>query len=506
MSQQIHTVKSVKGKTAIPQYLVISFLTIFAIGAQYFSNLSYVLNQGVIQSGLHISSDHLLLPSILSNLAFALGVPLGPALTRKLGLRKNYLLFTLVFLCGSVIDMMSTGIVTLSIGRVIQGIGSGILFLTILPVSLRSFPNKIRNLFLFMIITGLFGASALGALCGSLSLYTDAWRWLFLLNVIASLLCFIIGYFRLPRQEEQVQEQSPLDKRAVVLLCSTILALAVPLCNLTHNGFSSIYVWPFLSIAILLLGLFIYVDLKAEAPLVPFRSLKSAKPVSGTIMAVVSHSSLIIAIAGINGFLLNNMDLSYLNLTYFYFWFLVGIIGSAILKTLLFDKFGAGVLGILGSLVVIYVSFQWRVIGTDISLPFLYFQIACLGCGVSMVLVSGALGTALAGDIHKASHRSATLHSIRNFIGATLSPFVGWLLLRQNTIHYQKIKGNLNVGDSSRQLEVGFKKSAILGAYHDLFTLLLILGIIMLIASGAKMITGKGRPLVKKEKQMLQSE
>lgn len=123
-----------------------------------------------------------------------------------------------------------------------------------------------------------------------------------------------------------------------------------------------------------------------------------------------------------------------------------------------------------------------------------------------MVLVSGALGTALAGDIHKASHRSATLHSIRNFIGATLSPFVGWLLLRQNTIHYQKIKGNLNVEDSSRQLEVGFKKSAILGAYHDLFTLLLILGIIMLIASGAKMITGKGRPLVKKEKQMLQNE
>lgn len=271
MSQQIHTVKSVKGKTAIPRYLVISFLTIFAIGAQYFSNISYVLNQGVIQSGLHISSDHLLLPSILSNLAFALGVPLGPALTRKLGLRKNYLLFTLVFLCGSVIDMMSTGIVTLSIGRVIQGIGSGILFLTILPVSLRSFPNKIRNLFLFMIITGLFGASALGALCGSLSLYTDAWRWLFLLNVIASLLCFIIGYFRLPRQEEQAQEQSPLDKRAVVLLCSTILALAVPLCNLTHSGFSSIYVWPFLSIAILLLGLFIYVDLKAETPLVPDR-------------------------------------------------------------------------------------------------------------------------------------------------------------------------------------------------------------------------------------------
>ncbi|UOQ48768.1 MFS transporter [Gracilibacillus caseinilyticus] len=498
MSQQLQRLEPTRNKMAIPPYLVISFLTIFAIGAQYFSNLSYVLNQGVIQNGLHISSDDLLLPSILSNLAFALGVPLGPVLTRQLGLRRNYLLFTLIFLCGSVIDVVSTGIVTLSIGRVVQGFGSGILFLTILPVSLRSFPNKIRNLFLLMIITGLFGASALGALCGSLSLYTDSWRWLFLFNVIASLLCFIIGYFGLPRQEETVQEQTRIDKKAVVLLCATILSFAVPLCRLTNEGFSSLYVWPFLGIGLLLLGLFIYVDQKAEAPLVPFRTLKAAKPVSGTIMAVVSHASLIIAIAGINGFLQHNMDLSYLHFVYFYAWFFVGIIGSAILKTLLYDKLGAGVLGMLGSLVVLYVSFQWMVIETDISLPFLYFQIACLGCGVSMVLVSGALGTALAGDIHQASMRSATLHSIRNFIGATLSPLVGWLLLRQNTIHYQEIKQHVNVEEASSQLEGTVKKSAILGAYHDLFTILFILGFIMFVASVVKMTTGKGRALVQK--------
>lgn len=506
MSQQIHTSALVKNKIAIPQYLIISFLTIFAIGAQYFSNLSYVLNQGVIQEELHISSEDILLPSVLSNLAFALGVPLGPVLTGKLGLRKNYLLFTFMFLCGSVIDLMSTGIVTLIIGRVIQGLGSGILFLTILPVSLRAFPNKIRNLFLFMIITGLFGASALGALCGSISLYTDAWRWLFLLNVIASLLCFIIGFFGLPRQEEPVQEQRKVDKKAVVLFSSTILTLALPLCHLSPHGFSSIYVWPFLIIALLLLGLFVHVDLKAEAPLVPFRTLKAAKPVSGTIMAVVSHASLIIAIAGINGFLQHNMELPYLNLTYFYFWFFIGIIGSAIVKTLLFDKLGAGILGMLGSVVMIYVSIQWRGIEPDIPLPFLYLQIALLGFGVSMVLVSGALGTALAGDIHKASKRSATLHSIRNFAGALLSPFVGWLLLRQNTFHYQEIKQNLNIESPPKQLELSVKKSAILGAYHDLFTLLLILGLIMLVASVVKMMTGKGRSLVKKEKQILQNE
>ncbi|MEI0739299.1 hypothetical protein VQ056_26360 [Paenibacillus sp. JTLBN-2024] len=75
----------------LPPYLIISILTIFAIGPQYFINLSYIMNQAIIQNGLDLGSNDLLLPSTLSNIAFALGVPLGPAFTRKWGLRSNYL-------------------------------------------------------------------------------------------------------------------------------------------------------------------------------------------------------------------------------------------------------------------------------------------------------------------------------------------------------------------------------------------------------------------------------
>ena len=69
------------------------------------------------------------------------------------------------------------------------------LFLTILPVKLISFPNKVRNLFLFFVISGLFGASAIGAVFGSLSLSADAWRWVFILNICSPVLCLVIGFF-----------------------------------------------------------------------------------------------------------------------------------------------------------------------------------------------------------------------------------------------------------------------------------------------------------------------
>ena len=530
MSRQINTAASETEKVAVPQYLVISILTILAIGSQYFSNLSYTLNQGIIQNGLGLSSNHLLIPSTLSNLAFALGVPLGPVLTRKFGLRKNYLTFVFIFLCGSIISAISPGLIILIVGRIIQGLSAGMLFLTILPVSLRSFPNAIRNTFLFMVITGLFGSSAIGALFGSISLRADAWRWLFVLNVIASICCLIIGFWGLPKHEEPVHDHSPVDKTGVFLLSLLMIVLAFPLCNLLEKGFTSLYVWPFLLVGLCLLLLFIYVDVKAETPIVPFRTLKAPKPISGTIMAVASHVSLIVAIAGINGFLRNNLNLPFLYLSHFYFWFFVGIVFTAIFKTLFYDKWGAGVLGIMGSLIVLFISIKWRVIGPETTLSLLYFQVACLGAGISMTLVSGALGTALAGDIHQASMRSVTLHSIRNFIGAVISPVIGWFLTRQNAQNYEDIRGQVDPNSSefkwemtklirslmgkhlslsdakstaAYELVANSKKSAILGAYHDLFTLLLVLSIIMLIGSIGKTLTGKGRSLVQKQKRVL---
>jgi len=525
MSQQVNTSASESEKVAVPQYLIISILTIFAIGSQYFSNLSYILNQGIIQNGLQLGSNSLLLPSTLSNLGFAFGVPLGPVLTRKFGLRKNYLLFILIFLLGSIIAVLTEDLVFLIIGRVIQGISAGVLFLTILPASLKSFPNKIRNTFLLMIITGLFGASALGALFGAVSLQADAWRWLFVLNVAASVLCLLVGFFGLPKQEHQ-EKHVPPDKTGILLWTVMVAVLAIPLCNLVEKGFTSIYVWPFLLVATILLCLFIIVDLKAESPLVPFRTLKASKPISGTIMAVASHLALVFALAGINGFLRNNLDLPFLYLSHFYFWFFIGIVLTAVLKTILYDKLGAGTLGIVGSIAVIYVSFQWRTIDSAITVHELYFQVACLGAGVSMVLVGGALGTALAGDIHQASMRSVTLHSIRNFIGAIVSPFIAWFLTKENAINYEKIRWSMQSDSSEFKLEmanwtrrlmaegnslaeakslasyeliVHAKKSAILGAYHNLFTILLVLGVIMLVASIGKFATGKGRSLVQKQ-------
>jgi DHA2 family multidrug resistance protein len=526
MNQPNHTTTSDTKNINIPKYLIISILTIFSIGPQYFLNASYILNQIVIQNRFSVDSHEMLLPSIVSNLAFTLCVPIGPIIARKYGLRNSYLTFILIFLCGSIINALSPQLTMLIIGRMIQGLSAGALFLTILPVSLISFPNKIRNQFLLLAIGGLFGSSAVGAFFGSLSLSIDAWRWLFVINIYSSLLCLLIGYAVLPKHQPQQHHNLSIDKWGALLLSLAMIILVIPLINLQEMGFSSGYVWPFFLMDTFLLAMFLTIDLYAENPLVPIRSLLAAKPIFGTIMAVSSNVALIVALAGINGFLRSIIDTPFDNLAYFYVWFFVGIMASAVLSTLLYDKLGPGTLGFIGSLAVIFVAIQWRVIGEEASLTTLYMQIFCLGGGVSMTLISGALGTALAGDIHKAPMRSVSLHFIRNFISTIVAPVLGWFLYRQIAIYYENIRGQISEGDlavtmkmteltqqffysglstaeakelASYSLMMMIKKVSLTGAYHDLFTTLLLLGVIMMIASIGKAVTGKGRSLVQKE-------
>ncbi|CAH0164307.1 Quinolone resistance protein NorB [Peribacillus sp. Bi96] len=517
-------------KPLLPEYVLMSILTLFSFGPQYFTSLSYILNQMVIQNGLNLSTQVMLLPSICSNLAFSLGLPFGRILPMKYGTRKIYLTFIFIFIGGTIINILSWGIIPLTIGRSLQGLGAGVLFLTILPHSLRSYPNKVRNLFLLFAIGGLFGCSAVGAFFGSLSLSISEWRWIFLLNILSSLICLVIGFRILPKKKPELNSGAKLNMKGILLFTLLIMDLIFPLYNLQENGFTSNQVWPFLVIALLLGVLFIAVEVNAVDPLIPIRSLWSAKTVSGTIMAISAHIALIVAIAGANGFLRNILDPPFIYLTYFYFWFFVGFLASGVVCTLLYDKWGAGRLGMVGSIIIIIVSIQWRAIGTQASLTAINVQMACIGVGISMVLISGALGTALAGDIHKATLRSTSLHSMRNLIGAIAAPVLGWFAYRMHAIHYEDVRGEislLNPQTNSEMAElvrsyinngqtlteaksmayysmvVNSQKGALLGAYHDLFTILLILGIIMLLASIGKTVTGKGRSLVQKEQHIL---
>ncbi|WIV17455.1 MFS transporter [Paenibacillus polygoni] len=475
MSQSNHEAITNPKKLSIPKYIIMSILTIFSIGPQYFLNLSYTVGQSVIQNGLHLSTQEMLIPSSLSSLAFAIGIPLGRIFSKKFGLRNFYLSLVFVFLCGTIIDALSYNITTLIIGRVIQGLSAGMLFLTILSAKFLSFPNHLRQFFMFSVVVGLFGASAIGAIFGTISLSTDAWRWLYMINICCSLLCLCIGFVTLPKQKAEQKEKIVINRKGLFLLGLLTIAFAFPILNLQEKGFDSVYVWPFLVMAIILVAFLIKNDSRKEFPIVPIRALAKPKAVFGTVMAGAGHISLIVIFVGVNGYMRTIKNVSFIDFTYFYCCFFIGIVLSAILCALLYDKWGAGILGIAGSLLTVIVSIKWSSIQPEASLTGLNLQMACLGFGISMTFISGAIGTLFAGNAHQASSRSASLHTIRNYAGAVFAPFLGWFLYRLNANQYEKQIGQLSQIDTIS--DINAKKAALLSTYHGLFTILLILGV-----------------------------
>ncbi len=87
----------IEKKRRLLELFVLSFITIFGIGSQFFSNLAYSLNQGVLQTSFGIGSEYLIIPSVVSNFAFAMGVPLGHIFTHRFGFKRNYLFFVFYF-------------------------------------------------------------------------------------------------------------------------------------------------------------------------------------------------------------------------------------------------------------------------------------------------------------------------------------------------------------------------------------------------------------------------
>src|SRR5579875_1462853 len=508
--------------------VAICLLTMFAFGPQYVLNVSFILNQGLIQNTFASGANALTVPSTLSNLAFAACVPVGPVLTRRFGLRHTYISLVLMFLLGSIIAAISPTMWALVIGRLLQGLSAGALFLTILPVSLMSFPNAIRNWFLLLAIGGLFGASAFGTLFGALTISADAWRWLFVLCGIAPIFCLIVGLIALPREHVH-EHQQPFDIWGAVVLAATVTVTLFPLIHLKNMGIGSLWVWPLFVLAAALFATFVFIELHSKAPLVHYRSVRMPKQIFGFLMAVISHVGLILALIGGIEFLRAIKGASFTDIVHFAVWFVCGVVIVALISVFLYDLVGAGALGIAGSFVVMLVAWKWHNASGHVSYPMLAFDFAAAATCIGLVLIAGALGTALAGDIHEARWRSGFLHFHRNLLGALIAPFSAWFLTKDSAIQYEQLRSHISLADplvsaqlasitqrlmangtpqaQAQQLAVttvltNAQQASLLSALHGLFTIMFIVGCMMLVSSIGMAATGKGRALVQRQKPL----
>ena len=202
-------------------------------------------------------------------LFFMIGTPLMAKLSDIYGRKSIYILDVFLFAVGSLITITSFSFEMLLLGRAVQGIGAGGIFPVANAFIGDIFPPEKRGSALG-ILSSVWGlSSVLGPVLGGL-LLAYSWQLLFIINLPIAAGVLIASIYILPKSVRN--HKIIFDWYGIVILGVIVISLAYGLNQIDTNHFlssiSSLAVWPFLVLSLLLIPLLWKVEKYASDPLI----------------------------------------------------------------------------------------------------------------------------------------------------------------------------------------------------------------------------------------------
>lgn len=257
---------------------------------------------------LDISIVNVALPAIRSSLGFdAAGLQwvvnaytltgagfllLGGRIADMFGRRRVFiaglLLFSVASLAGGLAD--TPGV--LIAARTLQGLGAAVLSpatLTILTTTFTSGAARSRAIGTWTAV-GAAGGAAGGLIGGMLTEYAS-WRWTLLINVPVGLLVAAVARYAVTETQERTGNR--LDVPGAVLVTVGLTALVYGIVQTDAHGWSSADTLLPMVAGVLLLAVFMLVERRTAAPLMPLRLFARRE---------VSAGNLVMLLVGLAGF------------------------------------------------------------------------------------------------------------------------------------------------------------------------------------------------------------
>jgi EmrB/QacA subfamily drug resistance transporter len=205
-------------------------------------------------------------------LTFAVLLVTGAALGDRFGRRRMFGLGLAIFTLGSAAAALAPSIEVLIAARAVQGVGGAIVLPLTLTILSAAVPAERRGLVLgaWGGISGL--AVALGPLVGGAVVEGISWQWIFWLNVPIGLALIPLAYLRL---SESRGPNDALDLPGVGLASAGLFGIVWALVRGNQVGWGSAEIVTALVVGLVVLGLFVVWELRAEEPMLPLRFFRS---------------------------------------------------------------------------------------------------------------------------------------------------------------------------------------------------------------------------------------
>jgi EmrB/QacA subfamily drug resistance transporter len=190
--------------------------------------------------------------------------------------RKPFLLAGMIgFVAASALCGLSQDMTQLIVFRGIQGVFGGVLFATVFTVIGDLFPPDQRGR-----LAGLFGAvfglsSIVGPTTGGFITDHWSWRWVFEVNIPVGVIAVIVVLAGLPYVRSKASWRD-IDFWGAFTLAAGIVPLLIALSITRDHAWTSPQVSGLLAVAAVMLAAFIFVEARAEHPIVPLHLFKNS--------------------------------------------------------------------------------------------------------------------------------------------------------------------------------------------------------------------------------------
>ena len=267
-------------------------LVLFILAASLVTIAQAIITTGVVylMSDFSVSSTQAQWSYSVFLLVVGVMIPLSAYISRKFSARTIFFFSLVIFLLGSVICYFSTSLIILIFGRILQGIGNGIIMPYVQILLLRTIPEEKWQTYM-----GLYGlviaiAPVLGSFIGGFVITLYGWRELFSFFTVATIILMVLGIFLV--KDNTPTEDYPLDYLSVALSIIGCAGIMLGFTNVADYGFTHYLVILPIIIGIISLTLFVKRQPKLDNPLINLSILENKYFLVGTTFICILFACL----------------------------------------------------------------------------------------------------------------------------------------------------------------------------------------------------------------------
>jgi EmrB/QacA subfamily drug resistance transporter len=319
-------------------------------------------------------------------LSLAAVIPLTGWAARRFGAKRVYLASIALFTLGSALCGLSDSTTSLTIFRVLQGIGGGM----IMPVAQMIMaevagPKRMGRVMGIVVMPAML-APILGPVVGGLILQNLHWSWIFFVNVPIGIIAMAIGWRMLP--ESDLGEPGKLDWIGLLLLPISMTLVIYGLAEIaTKESFTAPVVLGPIIAGLLLVVAFIWHALHVERPLLDIRLY------ANRVFAAASFTTFGLGAALFGAMIL--VPLYYQEVRHESIILTGALVGPQGLGMLLVapwiarmtDRFGGGRVAFVGVLMLTLSSLPLAFIGVDTSILYISVILFIRGIGIGLSFI-----------------------------------------------------------------------------------------------------------------------